>query len=212
MCCFFKSRKTPACIVFVLSFLGVVAGIAMIYFAIKLNGSEFMDKISEVEDLNAEIDFENTRKLIFYGLVIFALVAIIAACMGMVACKIKNRCYTICYGTILLPTWIIIILVGSVAVYASTEGKDKIMEECYKVIQKLNEAQGGSVTSAASGDCNKTYDSNIKVNLEVYEAMYINDEMCSVNCPCKSNLDAKTKSDWESLNKKDVNRCKEWNF
>ena len=193
MCCFFKSRKTPACIVFVLSFLGVVAGIAMIFFAIKLNGSEFMDKISKVEDLNAEIDFENTRKLVFYGLIIFALVAIISACMGMVACRIKNRCYTICYGTILLPTWIIIILVGSVAVYASTEGKDKIMEECYKVIQKLNEAQGGSSgsSSSSSGDCNKTYETNIQVNLEVYEAMYINDEMCSDNCPCKENITLK---------------------
>ena len=212
MCCFFKSRKTPACIVFVLSFLGVVAGIAMIFFAIKLNGSEFMDKISKVEDLNAEIDFENTRKLVFYGLIIFALVAIISACMGMVACRIKNRCYTICYGTILLPTWIIIILVGSVAVYASTEGKDKIMEECYKVIQKLNEAQGGSSSSSSSssGDCNKTYETNIQVNLEVYEAMYINDEMCSDNCPCKENITKK--KDWFDLNKDDVKRCKDWNF
>lgn len=57
MCCF-KSRKTPACIVFVLSFLAVVAGIAMIYFAVKLNSSEFMDKISEVEDLKAKINFD----------------------------------------------------------------------------------------------------------------------------------------------------------
>lgn len=165
-----------------------------------------------MEDLNAEIDFENTRKLVFYGLIIFALVAIIAACMGMVACKIKNRCYTICYGTILLPTWIIIILVGSVAVYASTEGKDKIMEECYKVIQKLNEAQGGSSSSSSSssGDCNKTYETNIQVNLEVYEAMYINDEMCSENCPCKSNI-AK-KEDWKKLERDDIKRCKPWNF
>ena len=37
MCCFFKTRKTPACIVFLLSVLGVAAGIAMIYFAAKLN-------------------------------------------------------------------------------------------------------------------------------------------------------------------------------
>ena len=154
MCCFFKSRKTPACIVFVLSFLGVVAGVAMIFFAIKLNNSEFMDKISQVEDLKAQIDFENTRKMVFYGLIIFAFVAIFAACMGMVACKIKNRCYTICYGVILMPTWIVVLLVGCVAVYASTEGKDRIMEECVKVIQKLNDG-----TTATADPCNQAYDS-----------------------------------------------------
>lgn len=61
MCCLFKKRNTPACIVFVLSFLAVVAGIAMIYFAVKLNDSEFMDKVSEVEDLKASIDFSSAR-------------------------------------------------------------------------------------------------------------------------------------------------------
>mmetsp|Transcript_29351 Transcript_29351/g.36454 ORF Transcript_29351/g.36454 Transcript_29351/m.36454 type:complete len:197 (-) Transcript_29351:569-1159(-) len=189
MCCLFKSRKTPACIVFILSFLGMVAGIAMIYFAVKLNGSEFMDKISQVDDLTADYDMEAARKLIFYGLIVFALIAIIAALMGMVACKVKNRCYTICYGCILMPTWIIILIVGGLAVYASTEGKDQLMTQCKIAVDKLDAARNPSSSGGSSqaDPCSIDYSSmnDFKVSLEVYETIMINKEMCSTNCPCK---------------------------
>ena len=40
--------------------------------------------------------------------------------------------------------------------------------------------------------------------------MKINQEMCSVNCPCKANI-AK-RSDWENLNLVQNKRCRGWDF
>ena len=137
MCCCFKKRNTPACIVFVLSFLAVVAGIAMIYFAVKLNNSQFMDKISEVEDLKEKIDFDYARKWIFFYLIIFSCLAIICAVLGMFACNTRTqKWYIRLYGILLLPTWMVIIGVGGTAVYYSTKGKDMLMEECFEVVTR----------------------------------------------------------------------------
>ena len=72
---------------------------------------------------------DSARNWIFYGLLIFALIAIISAIMGMCACKIDNsKCFNVCYGMILLPTWLIVIIVGGASVYMSTAGKDKLMD------------------------------------------------------------------------------------
>jgi len=119
--CGFGKRKLPACIVLILSFFALVAGCLMVFFSFQLNGSEFMDKFGELEDVK-ELNFDSMRNLIFYCLIIFSFVAIVAACMGCGAYKIKNRCYTVCYGCVLLPTWIVIFVVGIIAVGLSQTG------------------------------------------------------------------------------------------
>ena len=126
MCCFFKSRKTPAVIVFILALAGVVAAIAMIYFSIALNNSEFMDKIGELDDLQEEINFDNIRTLIFGILLAFSLLTLIAAACGMLACKIKHRCFTCTYGIILLPIWLVVFIVGAVSVWLANTAPDLI--------------------------------------------------------------------------------------
>ena len=126
MCCFFKSRKTPAVIVFILALAGVVAAGAMIYFSVALNNSEFMDKIGELDDLQEEINFDNIRTLIFGILLAFSLLTLIAAACGMLACKIKNRCFTCTYGIILLPIWLVVFIVGAVSVWLANTAPDLI--------------------------------------------------------------------------------------
>ena len=157
MCCF-KSRKTPACIVFVLSFLATVAGAAMVYFAVAIHGSRFMNTISDLQNLDEQINLKNIRQLIFTILLIFALVAILAAIMGMVACKIQHRCYTICYGCILLPTWIIVIVVGAIAVYFSVLGKETIKTMCDQTMAKVKEDQKQREAARSSGSLPSTGD------------------------------------------------------
>ena len=51
MCCFFKSRKTPAWIVFILSVLAVGAAAVMVWFSVELNKSEVIDKIGSLEEI-----------------------------------------------------------------------------------------------------------------------------------------------------------------
>ena len=55
------------------------------------------------------------------------------------------------------------------------------------------------------------YSSEITFNLEVYEQMKINNEMCSKNCPC---LPSGKDSEWTGLTLADVGRCKTrtWDF
>ena len=156
----------------------------------------------------------------------FACVVIIVAMIGIGVCKIKNRCFTACYGCILLPTWIAFIAVGGAAFWFSVAGKEIVLEECEKLIENLSaDAQSkkgyeGEIISGIGGflsniistitfdDCDSVYTSNLEVNLAVYEAILINKEMCSSNCPCKS-----TKaSDWISQDIKTWGRCRDWDF
>ena len=199
MCCLFGSRKTPACIVFILSFLAFAAGIGMIVFAARLNSSDFMDEIRSVEAVND--DMEGKSNTIFYALLIFAIITIIAAIMGCLACKIKHRCYTMLYGCVLLPTWIVILVVGILAFIAASVGKEVLLQQCSTGIRDLNTriSQDFNIqpSSSSSDPCDSGYNSNIAINLDVYEAIKINDEMCSKNCPC-ADIGTKAES-WTSV-------------
>ena len=218
MCCFFKSRKTPAIIVFILAMLGVVAGIAMIYFSIALNNSEFFDKIGELDDLQEDINFDNIRTLIFGILLAFSLISLIAAACGMLACKIKHRCFTCTYGIFLLPIWLVVFIVGAVSVWLANTAPDLIQDACETLIDNFNDAVNDNLNSGSSSSipagalqgCDKeTYDSDIKFNLEVYESMKIDKEMCSINCPCIPNENS---SDWTDISTASIGRCRDWNF
>lgn len=153
------------------------------------------------------------RTLIFFGLLIFSLIAIFAAVMGMCACKIEEkRWYNIAFGCILLPTWIIIISVGAASVALSSDGKDKLMAACHNVIVKINENLNSidNTGSSSSDPCTQVYETDIKVNLEVYESMLINEEMCSSNCPCKVNIESQ--SLWTEKIKTQSKRCRPFDF
>lgn len=62
---------------------------------------------------------------------------------------------------------------------------------------------------ALQGCDKENYDENIKFNLEVYESMKIDQEMCSSNCPCIPNENS---SDWTDISTVSIGRCRDWNF
>ena len=136
MCC--PNRKVPAYIVLFLSALGIIAGIVMIYFSVKINNSEILDELQNVEEIKKNFDMESIRKYVFLGLLLFALVVLVASVMGILACKINHRCYTMCFGIILLPTWIVIFIVGAVASIAANTGPEVFTEQCNLAIEKMN--------------------------------------------------------------------------
>lgn len=215
MCCLFGSRKVPACIVGTLSLLSLIAAGLMIYFSVKLNNSDLMDALGDIEDVK-KFDMDNIRKLVFYGLLLFAIVVVIAAFMGLCVAWCKNRCLTVCYGCILLPTWIFVIVVGAVAVFFSQAGPEKIKDECLKVMAEVDaRMNSGSSSSSGSIDlggitgdpCDSAYNSEVEITLDIYEALKVDDNMCSSNCPC---LPTKA-TDWTGV-AKPANRCREWNF
>jgi len=224
MCCF-SGRKTPACIVFFLSFLAVAAGIMMIVFAARLQNSEFLDKVQDVDEVETAVDLKKYRNLFFIGLVLFALIAIVAAIMGIGACKIKHRCYTCCYGLLLLPTWIMIILIGTGAVFVSYASEDVIEDKCAEYMDKFEtgidnlgnkitdltngDTSGGSSNPLLADNCAQIYDTDVPISMQIYDSLLINEEMCSINCPCKP---VDERFEWVNLNRAEIGRCRDWDF
>jgi hypothetical protein len=154
MCCFFKSRKTPACLVFILAILGVAAGIMMIYFSIALNNSEFMDKLGDLDDLQKDIDFDNIRTLVFGVLLCFSLIATCTSVCGILACKIKHRCFTCTYGILLLPIWIVVFVVGAISVWLANAAPEIVQQACEDLISGVDgivndKLNSGSANQAA---------------------------------------------------------------
>lgn len=130
MCCCFKKRTVPACIVGILSAFGIVGGGLMIWLSIKLNNSDMLKEIENVEDLKNEYDLAYVKRMVFIALLIFAIIIVIASVMGILACKIHNRCYTVFYGILLLPTWIIVLIFGIIAAYASNFSSTVVENTC----------------------------------------------------------------------------------
>ena len=117
----FDERKTPANVILVMSVLGAICGIVMIAFAFMLTNSEILEQIEK-----ENVDVKDARHLVFLMLLIFALLTIFVSGLGMCLKFIENRCFTAVYGIILLPVWIVVIVVGIIAVAASGAAKDRI--------------------------------------------------------------------------------------
>lgn len=136
LCCFEK-RKTPACIMMFLSTVAIALGCLIIYFAAKLTGSDVLEKMKEEKSLGDDV--ERIQRLIFLVLVIFAVVGICVAFIGCCFLYIKNRCCVCTYAILLIPTWLIYIVFGGVAVWAATNSDERIVEECNKINDQIKD-------------------------------------------------------------------------
>ena len=121
----FEKRKTPARCIAVLSALAAIMGILMIVFSFMLTNSDLLDQMGK-EDADIKSGVDST----FTMLLIFSLATIAIAVIGFFLLCCKNRCITCTYGIILLPTWIILIVVGFLATAIATAADDAITTEC----------------------------------------------------------------------------------
>ena len=102
---------------------------------------------------------EDGRKLLFIGLVIFSLLTIVAATMGFCAKCCKSWCFNICFGTLLLPVWIVVTVIGAAALFVAVAAEDRVEEECNKLLEKASDLvddrfgdQINAELDAATGD------------------------------------------------------------
>ena len=135
MCCFDFKRKAATAIIGCLAILVGISGICMMVFSFLLTNSEFIKKISKAKAFE---DVDDARKLIFYGLVIFAAVTILIALCGCCFKCCKNRCFAVAYGTILLPVWIFVVIVGGLSAGASVASGDTVEDTCKDLADKLS--------------------------------------------------------------------------
>ena len=110
-----------------LSVLTGITGILMIVFSFLLTNSDFIKKIGKAKAFE---DVEDSRKFIFYSLVIFAVFTVLIALCGCCFKCCKNKCFAIAYGTILLPVWLFVVIVGGLAAGASVASGETVEEQC----------------------------------------------------------------------------------
>lgn len=132
MCC--GKRKAVVGCIGILSVLAGIAGIAMIVFSFLLTNSDFIKKIGEAKAFE---DVEDSRKMIFYSLVVFSIVTIFIALCGCCFKWCKNKCFAVMYGTILLPVWLFVVIMGGLAAGASVASGDTVEEQCDKLASRL---------------------------------------------------------------------------
>ena len=129
----FKDRKKPVCCIMVMSALAAICGIVMIAFAFLFTNQ---DVVKQMEKENTDI--EDGRKLVFIGLVIFSLATILFSVLGFCTKCCKSWIFNICFGVILLPIWIIVVVIGAGALFISQAAEDKIQEECEKLLGEVS--------------------------------------------------------------------------
>jgi len=220
----------------------------MIAFSIIITNSDFITKIGEAKAFD---DVEDSRKLIFYGLIVFAVVTMLVGLCGCCFKCCKNRCFAVMYGIILFPTWLIVIILGGLAAGASVASGDVVEEKCTEIAQRLTVSIGedgnvsvssvGTETDSGVVDAGFTIESeeernareagvlnskqaqyyptaitvaggtqglglfepqgayataDLQISLDIYENIFVNQEMCTRNCPCPKNAKS---GEWDIL-------------
>lgn len=175
----FESRKIPMRCIVVLSALAALCGLMMIIFSFLFIDNSLLENM----DKNDLLNIKSQKNFIFFALVIFSLATIAISALGFCFICCKNRVFACIYGTILLPSWIIILVIGFVAVAASIIAADEIDTICYKVREVAE--------TSVSND-------NISIYLDTYEQIAIGENMCSSNCPCAPSAKS---GEWDNLTK-----------
>ena len=130
--------------------------------------SSILDKVGAEDKTITE-----AKDRVFMILVIFSLITILIGALGFLFKCIKNRCFTCTYGIILLPTWIVVIVVGLLALAAATLSEDAINSSCLTYSSQ-------SAQTISSGD------QSVVISFDIYDALYVDTYMCSTDCPCKA--------------------------
>ena len=101
----FAERKIPAAVVGVLSIITLLLSLAMIFLAIRFNNDGVSTDFGEMSDY---------ANFAFIALLAAAVLALVFSICGIVLCKLKNRCVTLCFGMTVLPIAISIVVFGSI--------------------------------------------------------------------------------------------------
>lgn len=148
---------------------------------------------------------EKGRKLLFMILLVISIIAIVIAALGFCFKCLKNRCFVCTYGLILIPTWLVYMIFGGIGIGLSTVSKDAVESACTDLSDQLDDLsnrlssnigdiQGGSDFAASVlGECGDSSIGEVKISVEIYDAIKIDNYMCSDVCPCK---DVGNKNDW----------------
>ena len=126
-------------------------------------------------------------------LLIFSLSTLAIAAIGFILCCWDNKCCAVLYGFILLPTWLTLIIIGAIATIIAVASEEALEDGCNDIDIDYNYEQGAY---------------EVKIELEIYNSIKINDKMCSDFCPCKAGAYS---SQW-TLSNDDRRAATDYNF
>ena len=114
--------------IFSLSWFVLIIGIIMVIFSFNFNDNKVLMNMEREND-----DIKDGRKFIFTGVVIFSFVTIGLGLFGFFHHCIKHKVFPICYGIILFPSFIFLIVIGAVCIAVSDGAIETIDDECVVV-------------------------------------------------------------------------------
>jgi hypothetical protein len=152
--------------------MGCCSGFAALFGALMIMFAFFLTSNDVIENMEKEDeDIKEGKEFIFTLLLVFSLMTIGISLLGCCFKCCKNRFFNVLYGSLLLPTWVIIIVIGTLATFASTAATDELEKQCLSFTD---------ITESYTVDGS----TEIDISLDIYDSLQINEYMCSASCPC----------------------------
>lgn len=118
-------------------------------------------------------DLNSIQSTFSAGLFVVAALIIALAVLGFCFRCCTHPCYAWIYGITMFPVWLVLFVLGGVAVSVATAGDEDLQKAC-------NDLSAELTAQISSGDS----DSSVKLDLDIYSAIKIDEYMCSQYCKC----------------------------
>ena len=103
----------------ILSTLGMISSTCIIFFIYYSFNTKTIKNLAEGDNWS-----EDARSYVLIFFTLFAIFTMLISAMGFFLCRCTNRWFVCSYSFLLLPTWILVSVIGLLAIFASTAGKD----------------------------------------------------------------------------------------
>lgn len=119
MCCCFKTRKTPAIALSVLSALVFICGVVIAALAIRFAVGDSFFTVKTLQGDISDINVDRFKNISFGILLGAGCIAFATGFFGFFLTLCNRRCYAVIYGIFLSFTWVIILVLGCIVTAVS---------------------------------------------------------------------------------------------
>jgi len=183
----FEKRTIPVVIVTVASLAAIACAVAMAALSFVLTDSDLLKKLEEDKELE---DIKTVRNLVFLVLLIFSVLALLVSILGFCSWCCKNKCFYCLWGSMLIPTTLIVFIFGALCYVFATASDETLTDECKKQLDKFADDADQSISAGSE---------EIDISMNLYVDSGLERYMCTTSCPCKP-VDATIQATWTDIN------------
>ena len=159
----FEDRKSPVNCITLFSVVVAICGIIMAVFAYLLTSSDVLDKLKDTKKMS---DLDDIQSSFAAGLFAMSAFIILLSVLGFCFRCCKHPCYAWIYGCTMFPVWLVLFILGGIAVSVAMAGDDDLVKYCNELDEEIK-----------SGLANE--DNLIEIGLDIYSAVRIDEYMCT---------------------------------